>query len=565
MFGTQVCTSLTEGGGADLEWLCSDGTGGYAMGTVAGLRTRRQHGLLVTADRKVALLTLDPVVTLTSGARVELAVHEWASGATAPHGHRLLESFDLTDGVPRWRWRIGGVVVERELAMERGRTGVAVVHRMLAATEPVELSLAALCTWRDAGAARIAGPPPAVEPVADGVVVEHAYRIAGPGWRPDGTWWCGARTRDGSEDLWHAGTFTARLAAGEAMEVCAWAGDPARRPPPATAVVSAARGRARAVVTAAKPADAVDARLALAADAHIVTGPRVVAGYPAAGGDVLAAYEGLFLETGRAAEGRALLRGYPHRTLWYPHAVARHVIRTGDADLAAELLPALAAGLDGDGPDPADGLLGGAAGKPVGENALWVNALGAVARLCELAGADPAGWLARYDVARAGFAKRYPAPDGWLYDVVDAPPPRYPLAGSGPYDDPVLRPLQVLAWSLPYAPLDGTCAEPLDAVGRYLLTPLGLRSLAAHEYGYRGGDRDRGSAWPWLAGAYASACHAAGRPAAGVLDGLAAHLDEYGLGSVSELVDGEPPHRAGGAPFHALGVAELLRARRLLR
>jgi len=185
--------------------------------------------------------------------------------------------------------------------------------------------------------------------------------------------------------------------------------------------------------------------------------------------------------------------------------------------------------------------------------------------LCELAGADPAGWLARYDVARAGFAKRYPAPDGWLYDVIDAPPPRYPLAGSGPYDDPVLRPLQVLAWSLPYAPLDGTCAEPLDAVGRYLLTPLGLRSLAAHEYGYRGGDRDRGSAWPWLAGAFASACHAAGRPAAGVLDGLAAHLDEYGLGSVSELVDGEPPHRAGGAPFHALGVAELLRARRLLR
>src|SRR5436305_12293642 len=142
VFGTQVSASLGEGGGADREWLLTDGTGGYAMGTVAGVRTRRQHALLVTPERKVALVTLDPVVTLTSGARVELAVHEWASRAVAPQGHRLLESFDLTEGVPRWRWRIGGVVVERELAMERGRTGVAVVHRMPAATEPVEPSLA---------------------------------------------------------------------------------------------------------------------------------------------------------------------------------------------------------------------------------------------------------------------------------------------------------------------------------------------------------------------------------------------------------------------------------------
>src|SRR2546421_1565560 len=240
VFGNQVSASLAEGGGADREWLLTDGTGGYAMGTVAGLRTRRQHALLVTPDRKVALVTLDPVVTLTSGARVELAVHEWASGAIAPQGHQLLESFDLTDGVPRWRWRIGEVVVERELAMERGKAGVAVVHRVLAAPDPVGLTLGAL--------------------------VRGNCRLAGPGWQPDGVSWLGARTRQDNvhEDLWHAGTFTARLAAGEALEVSAWVGDPARRPPPATAVVSQARTRARRVVAAAKPADETDARLALA-------------------------------------------------------------------------------------------------------------------------------------------------------------------------------------------------------------------------------------------------------------------------------------------------------------
>src|SRR2546421_11795011 len=150
VFGNQVSASLAEGGGADREWLLTDGTGGYAMGTVAGLRTRRQHALLVTPDRKVALVTLDPVVTLTSGARVDLAVHEWASGAVAPQGHRLLESFDLADVGPPWRWRSRDVVIERELAMERGRPGSAAVHRGGAAPAPVRLAPAVLCGWRGA-------------------------------------------------------------------------------------------------------------------------------------------------------------------------------------------------------------------------------------------------------------------------------------------------------------------------------------------------------------------------------------------------------------------------------
>ena len=50
----------------------------------------------------------------------------------------------------------------------------------------------------------------------------------------------------------------------------------------------------------------------------------------------------------------------------------------------------------------------------------------------------------------------------------------------------------------------------------------------------------------------------------GLLDGLEAHLREWGLGSVSETADGDPPHAASGCPFQAWSVAELLRARRLL-
>src|SRR6266536_1815587 len=108
-FGPQTCTSMDEGGGR--EWLVADGLGGYAMGTVCGLRTRRYHGLLVVADgsparRRLGLAALDPVLVLPGGGRVRLGVHEWSDGTVSPAGHELLERFDLDDGLPRWRWRV---------------------------------------------------------------------------------------------------------------------------------------------------------------------------------------------------------------------------------------------------------------------------------------------------------------------------------------------------------------------------------------------------------------------------------------------------------------------------
>jgi glycogen debranching enzyme len=52
---------------------------------------------------------------------------------------------------------------------------------------------------------------------------------------------------------------------------------------------------------------------------------------------------------------------------------------------------------------------------------------------------------------------------------------------------------------------------------------------------------------------------AVGLPTPGLLDGLTAHLDEWGVGSVSETADGDPPHEATGCPFQAWSVAELTR------
>ncbi len=107
-----------------------------------------------------------------------------------------------------------------------------------------------------------------------------------------------------------------------------------------------------------------------------------------------------------------------------------------------------------------------------------------------------------------------------------------------------------------------------DSIGLRSLSP-GIRDTSPR---HRGGPAERdaayhqGTVWPWLIGPYVDALPGDGTGAdrGRLLDGLEAHLDEWGLGSVSETADGDPPHAATGCPFQAWSVAELLRARRRL-
>lgn len=550
------------------------------MGTVSGLRTRRYHALLVvageTSSRNVGLVGLDPVVN-----GVRLATHEWADGTIAPQGHVHLERFELVDGLPRWRWRLGELVLERELAMRHGYPCVAVVHRLLAGG-PADVTLEAWCAWRDQHGE---------QQVTDPEEVTRHYRLQGPQWTPDGTWMRGAYYREEAargytptEDLLLAGRFQARLERpGDTVEVVAWAGPD--EPPPAREIIKAAHARNSAFST-----------LELAADAFIVRGPDVVAGYPWFGAwsrDTMTSYEGLFLVTRRHEEGRRLLRAYAatlsegmlantggvfnttDATLWFIHAIDRHVTLTGDTDLLAELRPALDSVLkahlhgtrygihaDDDGllvqgaPGEAltwmDARVDGVPvtprrGKAVEINALWCNALAVLDN--DLHGKA-------VDSFRRTFGH-----GSWLKDTV-SDTVNYTTDGLA------LRPNQLLAYSLPHAPL---APDPpvLHRIGSALLTPLGLRTLAPDDPAYRGRhegtlqERDlayhQGTVWPWLIGPYATAAHKAGVPVDGLFEGLLAHLGEWGLGSVSETCNGDPPHGATGCPFQAWSVAELIR------
>jgi predicted glycogen debranching enzyme len=421
-----------------------------------------------------------------------------------------------------------------------------------------------------------------------------------------------ARGLGATEDLWAAGSFESDLGAGESVSVLASTRLDGELDASGVAI-AAARARTVRVIAASRPDDDTDRLLAIAADQFVVAGagvPAVVAGYPWFGAwsrDTMTSYEGLFLSTGRIEEGRALLAAAADTisegmlantadtgtleyntadgTLWFLHALGRHVARSGDLDLLATIMPAIVEIVDRHvagtryhiGVDAGDGLLvqgedglaltwmdariDGVAvtariGKAVDINALWINGLRTVIDIRQKLGQPTSALESLSSLATRSFAQRFVRTDGQgLYDVVDG------LHG----DDAAIRPNQLLALSLPFGP--GGPRSIVDVCRAHLLTPLGLRSLSPHDSRFVGRHRGnsvqrdsayhQGTIWPWLLGPYRDACRAVGvDPDDGSID---LHLNEWGLGSVSETADGDAPFDGTGCPFQAWSVAEVLR------
>ncbi len=206
-------------------------------------------------------------------------------------------------------------------------------------------------------------------------------------------------------------------------------------------------------------------------------------------------------------------------------------------------------------------------GKPIEVNALWYHALCTMAEVAHHLG-KPANVATAYEDAaeqvRKSFGRFWNEAAGYCYDVLDGP--------DG-HDD-ALRPNQVLAVALPHTPLS---AEQQRAVvnvcARCLLTSHGLRSLSPDHPDYvgsYGGDprqRDssyhQGTVWAWLIGPFINAhLHVYGDPALAqsYLRPLAQNLTDHGVGSISEIFDGEPPFTPRGCIAQAWSVAEVLRA-----
>lgn len=349
-------------------------------------------------------------------------------------------------------------------------------------------------------------------------------------------------------------------------------------------------------------------------------GESVIAGYPWFGDwgrDTMIALPGLTLTTGRLDSARRILRtfarfidqgmlpnlfsatGQPQAyntadaALWYIEAWRAFIDASHDTASLAEVFPVLqeiiawhvAQTRFGIGLDTNDGLLKCGEpgqqltwmdakigdwvvtpriGKPVEINALWYNALSSVAHFARRLGRSPTFYEELAWQARQGF-QRFIRPDGeGLLDVLDGPDGHEAL----------IRPNQILAVSLMYSPLTApTQAAVVQVCGRELLTSCGLRSLAPHHDAFRphyGGnvlERDsgyhQGPVWGWLLGHYALAdyrVYGDAQAARAWLEPVREHLSDAGLGTVSEIFDGAPPHPPRGAPAQAWSVACVLHA-----
>jgi predicted glycogen debranching enzyme len=150
-FGRETAGNLDVA--EQLEWLVTNGIGGYGSGTVAATITRGYHGLLVAAvqppiDRRVMLVKLDETVTYR-GAAFDLATNRWASGAVAPQGLANIESFELEGSIPLWRFACAEALIEKRIWMKHGANTTYVAYTVVSAEEPVAFSVRAIVDNRD--------------------------------------------------------------------------------------------------------------------------------------------------------------------------------------------------------------------------------------------------------------------------------------------------------------------------------------------------------------------------------------------------------------------------------
>ena len=158
----------------------------------------------------------------------------------------------------------------------------------------------------------------------------------------------------------------------------------------------------------------------------------------------------------------------------------------------------------------------------------------------------------------ASFCRTFINEHGYLFDYVL---PHHPQDWS-------VRPNMIFAASLPYSPLPkSTRRSVVEIITRELRTPKGLRSLSPKSEGYQPQchgtqlQRERayynGSVWPWLLGAYFEAyLKLYGRGAFSFIErtliGMEEELQEHGVGTISELFDGNPPFKGRGAISFAM-------------
>lgn len=367
------------------EWIVTNGLGGYASGTIAGIATRRYHGLLIAAlpaplGRCVMLGQVTELVRLKSG-RVFRFGGEERIGRLDLHGSEYLTEFRLEAGLPVWRYEVDDVVFEKQLFLAYRQNTVYVTYRLISGDGPARLKLRPSVHFRG-------HDDPVSRPTAEAysvTVVNEREELSVPGsefpalrfrlYGPEGAFTVEGRKfqemlyrieeqrgYDAAGEQWTPGYFRADLTARQSVTLMAttesW--DAATSLTPEEAYQTELERRNHLLTVAPESArTGLGAELVLAADQFIITPAgraedaararargdevrTIVAGYhwfTDWGRDTMISLDGLTLGTGRHNEAGYILRTFAHYVRdglipnFFPDGTNEGLYHTADATL----------------------------------------------------------------------------------------------------------------------------------------------------------------------------------------------------------------------------------------
>ena len=654
-----------------MEWLVTNGLGGYASSTALGINTRKYHGLLVAAfnppvDRRVLLTKLEEEIRIGSET-YSIGSNEFKYGIR-PEGYKFLLDFSLAP-LPIYRYVVHGVRLQKAIFMPHGKNATAVIYEVFNPHKrKISIRVSPLVNSRHFHDVTDKGSLAwnfIQKPFKQGVIIQQSIPLStlivssgnGQSFVDEGRWdedvyfrVDASRGESFLDDCFQPGWFELSVAPEERKKfyVLATAGKSEKE---AQSLLSSI-GKEKEEIDALYSQELKRRKgllkrfqerytdveiedwlkwLILAVDSFLVNRKStkmksVIAGYPWFedwGRDSLISLPGLTLVTGRFEDAREILLTFKHychegiipnrfpdkigdtpiyntvdATLWFFNAILQYLKYTKDfAFVREELWDALrniienhiqgtlyGIRMEDDGliahgqqltwmdATANDRFVTPRDGKAVEIQALWYNALKTMELLATRF--DQKGEARKYsdmaEKARKSFIKKFWDPEKrFLFDVVHEE-----------QADPSLRPNQVIAVALDFSILDKARGEEVvEVVWRNLPGTYGLKTLPENDpryvgeysgdWNHRGNAYHNGTVWAWLLGPFTTAFlkiknydeHWRSFAFKNFLQPLfREEVFQAGLGTISEIFDGDSPHLSRGCIAQAWSVAEPLRA-----
>jgi predicted glycogen debranching enzyme len=627
---------------ANLEWIETNGLGGFASSTITGANTRRYHALLTAAMnppvKRISLLSKLDETIICGEDKFELGTNQFP-GAVYPEGFHLISNF-AKKLFPQWIYKLpNGIKLKKTIACVHGENTTLVVYEVLKANTNFILELLPLVSARDIHTLNHVNTSVNrdVEFENSTLTIKPYNNLpgffilaAGSEFRVEPDWYYNfeyqeelSRGHEYNEDLFTPGKLFKELKEGDKFGIVITTENPEGK----NAVKGLNKEKLRREKLIDKCKDETEKKLILAADQFIVKRgaerKTIIAGYhwfSDWGRDTMIALPGLCLSTQRYADAKKILLAFAESvdkgmlpnhfpdngevpeyntadaTLWFFIAIKKYLDATGDKKFVLKIiLPVLHEiidwhlkgtrhnihvnndgllyqGEEGQQLTWMDARVGNwvvtpRIGKAVEINALWYNALIIFSELLELNKQNEQSfeYFMKAKTIKDQFTGIYwNENNNCLYDFVNRD-----------IKDDSIRPNQLFAISLPYPLIPKVKARLLlKTVKEQLYTPVGLRSLSQDHkdyHGHYGGDqlsRDgayhQGTVWSWLLGPYIDAIiNVKGErgfaEVKAIIKNFHYHFNEAGIGTVSEIFDGDAPHSPRGCIAQAWSVGELLR------